>query len=137
MRTLYTSSRLSICLLLSLVALLIAACPSPEPQEAPPAETAAEPLAETTTPAPVPAQSDTLAARIAEMKAGSEMPDEVRQVMAGELEKLRSQGISATAVSAGQSAPDFSLSNQAGEQFSLADTLAQGPAVLVFFRGAW
>ena len=134
--------------LLTIVALLIAACPSSDQADAPPtvdsaseapATAAAEaPAAESTTPpAPEEGQPGTLAGRIAELKAGGEIPDEVRQTMADELARLRQQGISAGAISAGQTAPDFGLSNLAGEQFSLASALADGSVVLLFFRGAW
>ena len=36
---------------------------------------------------------------------------------------------------AGQQAPDFTLTDQHGQPFHLADALASGPVVLVFLRG--
>lgn len=38
---------------------------------------------------------------------------------------------------AGDSAPDFALTNQRGERKQLTDYLAQGPLVATFYRGAW
>jgi peroxiredoxin len=37
----------------------------------------------------------------------------------------------------GQSAPDFTLPDQCGESVNLAERLARGPVVLLFFRGGW
>jgi len=37
----------------------------------------------------------------------------------------------------GDAAPDFTLSNQRGEQRRLADYLLRGPLVLTFYRGVW
>jgi hypothetical protein len=43
----------------------------------------------------------------------------------------------AASVSAGDKAPDFSLTAQDGAHVSLAGALAHGPVVLVFYRGYW
>jgi len=40
-------------------------------------------------------------------------------------------------VTTGTAAPAFSLPAQDGHAVSLADTLAHGPVVLVFYRGYW
>jgi peroxiredoxin len=37
----------------------------------------------------------------------------------------------------GQVAPDFSAKDLAGKEFSLKQSLKQGPVVLVFYRGGW
>jgi len=37
-------------------------------------------------------------------------------------------------IRAGHSAPNFELSNAAGDRFSLADALKRGPAVIAFFK---
>ncbi len=37
----------------------------------------------------------------------------------------------------GETAPDFTLPNANGREVRLSDLLAQGPVVLVFYRGAW
>jgi hypothetical protein len=41
------------------------------------------------------------------------------------------------ALQAKATAPDFSLSSHTGDKVSLADMLARGPAVVVFYRGFW
>lgn len=42
-----------------------------------------------------------------------------------------------TPVAVGEAAPDFTLESSAGERVSLSQSLANGPAVLVFYRGHW
>jgi peroxiredoxin len=37
--------------------------------------------------------------------------------------------------SVGQTAPDFTLTDQQGKEFHLAEALGTGPVVLVFLRG--
>ncbi|MEM9630962.1 MAG: peroxiredoxin-like family protein [Pseudomonadota bacterium] len=53
---------------------------------------------------------------------------------AGEISAL---DIIGKALNVGNSVPDFSLSNQTGEQRNLANYLQQGPLVLTFYRGLW
>src|SRR5207248_6840362 len=43
----------------------------------------------------------------------------------------------ARAPKVGERAPDFTLHDQLGRQVSLAGELAQGPVVLIFYRGEW
>jgi peroxiredoxin len=50
---------------------------------------------------------------------------------------LAVSGLEQHAVQPGQLAPDFSLPDQSGRMVRLADQLAQGPVVLIFFRGGW
>jgi cytochrome oxidase Cu insertion factor (SCO1/SenC/PrrC family) len=40
-------------------------------------------------------------------------------------------------LSAGMTAPNFSLRSVAGERFELHDATRAGPVVLVFYRGHW
>ena len=40
-------------------------------------------------------------------------------------------------VAVGAAAPDFTLESSTGARISLAESLASGPAVLVFYRGHW
>jgi peroxiredoxin len=47
------------------------------------------------------------------------------------------EGLAARAVGAGEMAPDFALPDFAGRVHRLADALALGPVVLVFYRGLW
>lgn len=46
-------------------------------------------------------------------------------------------GIAGRALRTGQPAPDFTLPDQHGAAVRLADRLALGPVVLVFYRGGW
>ena len=46
-------------------------------------------------------------------------------------------GIEATAVAVGAAASPFTLPAVDGGPFALAETLAKGPAVIVFYRGYW
>ncbi|HEX4327237.1 MAG TPA: peroxiredoxin-like family protein [Burkholderiales bacterium] len=51
--------------------------------------------------------------------------------------QLRASGIEGTALKAGERAPDATLTNVQGKQVRLADELAKGPAIVVFYRGGW
>ncbi|MFD2115816.1 peroxiredoxin-like family protein [Paenibacillus yanchengensis] len=50
--------------------------------------------------------------------------------------QLRVSGI-ATALKVGTKAPDFSLKDQNGKTVTLYDYTAQGPVILLFYRGVW
>ncbi len=43
----------------------------------------------------------------------------------------------ASGLEVGATAPDFTLTDARGEAVSLSDRLADGPVVLVFYRGSW
>lgn len=51
--------------------------------------------------------------------------------------ELAASGSAARALQPGAKAPNFELPDAHGRNFILADRLAQGPVVLVFFRGRW
>ncbi len=46
-------------------------------------------------------------------------------------------GSRTTPVAVGEAAPDFTLESSTGVRISLAESLASGPTVLVFYRGHW
>lgn len=50
---------------------------------------------------------------------------------------LAETGIAEQALKAGQTAPDFSLPDAAGQTVRLAELLAHGPVALTFYRGDW
>jgi peroxiredoxin len=52
-------------------------------------------------------------------------------------ERLVAAGVGNHAPRPGESVPDFTLPDAEGRSVSLAATLAEGPTVLVFFRGGW
>jgi hypothetical protein len=65
------------------------------------------------------------------------IPGDALSVMDSETEALRASGIERRALKPGAIAPDFMLSDAQGRCVRLQSLLAQGPAVLVFYRGGW
>lgn len=59
------------------------------------------------------------------------------EALSGLEEELRRAGVGQDGLQPGDMAPDFSLPDQHGTEVRLADRLAHGPVVLVFFRGGW
>ena len=53
------------------------------------------------------------------------------------VEELRRDFPIATALRAGDRAPDFSLPDAAGQHVSLLERLREGPVALIFYRGGW
>lgn len=64
-------------------------------------------------------------------------PAEVREAMAREGLDLAASGLVATALKAGDAAPDFALPEARGGVVRLSALLARGPVVLSFYRGGW
>ena len=62
-------------------------------------------------------------------------PD-LRTLVAGMVQRLRSDG-TVPGIAIGERAPDFTLPDAHDRPVALADRLAQGPAVVSFYRGAW
>lgn len=50
---------------------------------------------------------------------------------------IGASGVPGRALGVGQTAPDFTLPDQHGATVRLADRLALGPVVVVFYRGGW
>ena len=67
----------------------------------------------------------------------SQAPKEVVDVMHRATDNLEKSGILDGTVKVGDQAPDFSLKNADGQEFSLKDLLSRGPVVLSFYRGKW
>jgi peroxiredoxin len=67
--------------------------------------------------------------------AEATMSKTARQTGDGRGAGRRRRGASVAALQAGQTAPDFSLPDEAGRVVSLAGALAQGPVVLAFLDG--
>ena len=63
-------------------------------------------------------------------------PNEVTAVLDRGIEEICSSGV-APGLVVGDRAPDFTLSDQLGRLVRLAEILAQGPVILVFYRGDW
>ncbi len=77
-------------------------------------------------------QSDQLQAASA-----GRIPAEVLKVFARDRALLRERGTPTDAVAAGDLLEDFTLSDATGKDVSLSQLVADGPAVLVFYRGGW
>ncbi len=77
-------------------------------------------------------QSEALQAASAER-----IPAEVGETFSRDREALVARGASADAVAAGGVIEDFALPDANGRSVSLSELVAEGPAVLVFYRGGW
>lgn len=64
-------------------------------------------------------------------------PKEVVEIMHRATADLEMSGILEETVQVGDEAPDFSLKNADGKEFSLKELLSEGPLVLSFYRGKW
>lgn len=78
-----------------------------------------------------------LEAKLAELRAGSKIPQEKRALMAQATLELRDSGALDRTIKVGDSLPDFSLLNGNGVEVHSADLLDQGPLVVSVFRGVW
>jgi hypothetical protein len=67
----------------------------------------------------------------------AQAPKEVVEIMHRATDDLEKSGILDGTVKVGDQAPDFSLKNADGQEFSLKDLLSHGPVVLSFYRGKW
>ena len=81
----------------------------------------------------------TLQEKLDQLKAQSRtrIPPEAQAVMARAIEDVRRSGILARVPKVGAQAPDFTLSDSAGQPVSLTSLRARGPVVLSFYRGRW
>ena len=77
-------------------------------------------------------QSDQLQAASA-----GRLPAEVAAAFARDRAGLRERGKPVDAVSPGDLLEDFTLPDVTGKDVSLSELVADGPAVLVFYRGGW
>jgi peroxiredoxin len=71
------------------------------------------------------------------LQAAGRLPAEVSSVFAESVRQLREQGTPAGAASAGDTLEEFTLPDASGRDVSLSELVAEGPAVIVFYRGAW
>jgi len=67
----------------------------------------------------------------------AQAPKEVVEIMHRATDDLEKSGILDGTVKVGDQAPDFSLKNADGQEFSLKNLLSHGPVVLSFYRGKW
>jgi peroxiredoxin len=58
-------------------------------------------------------------------------------IMSGAMAKLRASDVIDRALKEGAAAPQFELPDATGQTVSLQQRLADGPAVVTFYRGVW
>ena len=66
-----------------------------------------------------------------------DMPEEGRNIITTESERLAQSGIADQSLKVGDKALAFSLPNGAGKTVSSNDLLSKGPLVVSFYRGGW
>jgi hypothetical protein len=67
----------------------------------------------------------------------STYPQEIVGTFRQATQDLVATGIAERSLKEGEKAPDFSLPNVKGGTVTLSSLLAQGPAVVAFYRGVW
>ncbi len=83
--------------------------------------------------------SPTIQEQSDQVKAASagRLPAEVLEVFARDQAAWRAKGRPADAVAVGDVLSDFTLPDATGREVSLSVLVAEGPVVLVFYRGGW
>jgi peroxiredoxin len=81
----------------------------------------------------------TIAEQVKQVSAGaaSQLPAEVVAVFASEQKALAADGVPAGAVSVGDTLAPFALPDATGKTQTLEELTADGPVVIVFYRGGW
>ena len=88
---------------------------------------------------PEPSSPATIADQVTEFTEGfnAQIGADATKVFDDEQSGLRDSGVPAAAVRVGDTIVDATLVTTAGDEVSLSETVGEGPAVLVFYRGAW
>jgi peroxiredoxin len=83
--------------------------------------------------------SPTIQERADQIKAASaqHLPADVLEIFVRDRASLNAAGRPANSVTVGDVVSDFELPDATGQLVSLEDLVADGPAVLVFYRGGW
>jgi peroxiredoxin len=81
----------------------------------------------------------TIAEQVKDVKAAAatQLPAEVVAVFASDQAALAERGVPAGAVAVGDKLAPFALSDATGQIRTLDELTADGPAVIVFYRGGW
>ncbi len=69
--------------------------------------------------------------------ASERLPKEVLDVFDGSIRSLLDQGVPSEAVGVGDRLEPFTLDDATGSPVTLDELVAEGPAVVVFYRGGW
>jgi peroxiredoxin len=74
-----------------------------------------------------------------ELKSASagRLPAEVAETFSRDREKLLAKGLPSGIVASGDELEEFTLPDANGRDVTLSELVADGPAVLVFYRGGW
>jgi thiol-disulfide isomerase/thioredoxin len=64
-------------------------------------------------------------------------PAEAQQLMEGATAALRESGIAERALRVGDAAPELTLPDSLGRPVNISTLWANGPIVLLFYRGGW
>jgi len=85
------------------------------------------------------ADNKSLTQQLAEEKAGfyKSAPPEAIQIITNGIENIRETGIEKTAITVGDTAPDFTLPDAVGDTVTLSEMLTDGPVVIAWYRGGW
>ena len=67
----------------------------------------------------------------------SSLPDNDAQIVGASFEKIQASHTGESAITVGETAPDFTLPAATGEPVTLYSKLQEGPVVLNFYRGGW
>jgi peroxiredoxin len=67
----------------------------------------------------------------------SSLAEDQRNTVMAAGQRLAESDVAEHAIDADDTAPEFTLTDTAGRQFLLSDTLLHGPIVLSFYRGDW
>ena len=67
----------------------------------------------------------------------SSLPDKDAQIVGASFEKIQASHTGESAITVGETAPDFTLPAATGEPVTLYSKLHEGPVVLNFYRGGW
>ncbi len=65
------------------------------------------------------------------------VPEETVATMGNAIEKLSQSGILQNCLQPGDIAPDFTLEDAKGNNYTFSEFLHKGPLILKFFRGDW
>ena len=84
-------------------------------------------------------QGSSLKAKLEERKSSfnAKAPDDVKRTYADGIRAVVESGVVQQAKQLGDRAPDFELTNAAGQPVRLSDYLQRGPVVLTWYRGGW
>jgi hypothetical protein len=78
-----------------------------------------------------------LQAKLDSFRANFESDQNLKTSLDNEALWVKNTGVEERALKAGQRAPDFELADMAGNDITLEQLCADGPLVLIFYRGLW